>query len=748
MRKYRFILLAVVIMLLFVFFIGLKRQAAVVNQSEEIKETDISVASVNDEDESEKEEGNYKEEGEGKEENNRKEADENEKKPKIYRDPDVLEELYNNEIPYEGLITKKYSAEEMEKLEELANRYKYIPLSFAFPYIDVEYPFECLREGNRMNYVLFQGEDGSLLCIFFTKTSQEIIYVERFHEFYSLRNFQMEMHRGISILDDIELDFGELSRILRFENIRSRIVDEGTIIFLLEPQPQNNRSVLYDMMFFPDGEEFPVKFDKKTSFDNVLPEMPSMDNYDYDMVISSDTEEFPESCEKMPSFGDAVPEMLPMDKHISWERTGTREGRDPDILFDLVDNETPYEELITKKYSAEDMERIKNIMDRYKTFSILKAFPYVDMDYPIECVRAADRVNYILYQGEDDSLLCVFFSKRTLEICQVELFYEFYSIEDFEGRLKPMVTYEKEIEAVFGKLERIIPYQIVADRIVKEGTLFFIFEGGRGGFILYDAMLFRDGEKLPDSYDSLPISCPDVPEMLPIDKHIGKEDGRGAKEKQEGKEARDKAEKSEEKPSLVINPDGFTSLYNNETPYEELITQKYSIEELERLGQRLAANTKGKPLLEFFYGDTEYKYECVREAGRVNYILFRGKDGSLLCVFFDKKSFIISQIEQFDKFYSVKDFEDKVQLWVTTKEEIEAVFGELCYYNNYFGDLANRVVKEGTLFFEFETIYDGRVVVKKMYLFRDGETLPDGYEKLPEAAEMVPEMLPMDKDIN
>ena len=58
------------------------------------------------------------------------------------------------------------------------------------------------------------------------------------------------------------------------------------------------------------------------------------------------------------------------------------------------------------------------------------------------------------------------------------------------------------------------------------------------------------------------------------------------------------------------------------------------------------------------------------------------------------------------------------------------------------------MVKEGTLFFEFETIYDGRIVVKKMYLFRDGETLPDGYETLPEAAEMVPEMLPMDKDIN
>lgn len=69
-------------------------------------------------------------------------------------------------------------------------------------------------------------------------------------------------------------------------------------------------------------------------------------------------------------------------------------------------------------------------------------------------------------------------------------------------------------------MERIIPHQALDDRIVKEGTLFFIFKDRRGGFILYDAILFRDGEKLPDGYEKLPEAAEMVPEMLPMDKDI------------------------------------------------------------------------------------------------------------------------------------------------------------------------------------------------------------------------------------
>ncbi|MCI9535170.1 MAG: hypothetical protein HFG53_10290 [Lachnospiraceae bacterium] len=494
------------------FFAGLKRPAFVVNQSEIINEKDSNNMTSNYRgDESKREErGNYKEEtgsnkeSERKEKNNRKEENnheeaseskregENEEKPKTYRDPDILQELYDNETPYEELITKRYSAEEMEKLEELANRYKYITLFNVFPYIDVEYRFECVREGNRMNYVLFQGEDRSLLCIFFDKTSYEIYQVEQFSEFYSLKDFEMVLRPGITTVDDVEVDFGELSRHLKFENIRSRVVKEGTILFLLEPQPQNMSSVYYDMIFFPDGEGLPTNY------------------------------------EKMPSFGNGAPEMLAIDKHIA---SGGKEMRSEDTLLDLIDNETPYEELITKKYPSEDMERIKRIMNGHKDFSMLELFPYVDIDYPFECVRSADRVNYVMFQGEDESLLCVFFNKSTLKICQVEQFYKFYSVEDFEGKLQSRVTKKEDIEAVFGKLEKHLSYETVADRIVKEGTLFFIFKIKPHGLIFYEAYLFRDGETFPDGYDYMPVFGVDGPELLPMDKHIGKEDEKKSAEK-------------------------------------------------------------------------------------------------------------------------------------------------------------------------------------------------------------------------
>lgn len=205
--------------------------------------------------------------------------------------------------------------------------------------------------------------------------------------------------------------------------------------------------------------------------------------------------------------------------------------RDPDILQELYDNETPYEELITKKYPSEDMERIKRIMNGHKDFSMLELFPYVDIDYPFECVRSADRVNYVMFQGEDESLLCVFFNKSTLKICQVEQFYKFYSVEDFEGKLQSRVTKKEDIEAVFGKLEKHLSYETVADRIVKEGTLFFIFKIKPHGLIFYEVYLFRDGETFPDGYDYMPVFGVDGPELLPMDKHIGKEDGKKSAEK-------------------------------------------------------------------------------------------------------------------------------------------------------------------------------------------------------------------------
>jgi hypothetical protein len=179
-------------------------------------------------------------------------------------------------------------------------------------------------------------------------------------------------------------------------------------------------------------------------------------------------------------------------------------------------NNIPYEELITVRYPEEELEYLKNALSSCEKMDL--AFYYLRDSYPFECVRETERVAYVLFQGTDGSLLCAFFDKEKYFIYQVEQFHDFYSIKDFEG-IKPGVTTKKELEAIYGELATHCPRVSsvhLFNRIVREGTLLIYFQ--MQGFCWAEnppvgkMVFFVDGEKAPESFES-------VPAMLPMDKH-------------------------------------------------------------------------------------------------------------------------------------------------------------------------------------------------------------------------------------
>ena len=219
-----------------------------------------------------------------------------------------------------------------------------------------------------------------------------------------------------------------------------------------------------------------------------------------------------------------------------YNEAASKEER-PKRVNHLYDNETPYEELITTKYSAEEMEYLEEYISDYKDEEIERVYFAIDRKYRFECVREGERVSYVMFQGEDGSLLCVFFDRESHDVYQVERFYEFYSVKDFEDHVQPGITSLDEIEAVFGTLAN-FGGEAVCNRVVKEGTLLIIsdYNGETRKFIVYEMALFRDGESRKSIMQEMAVfrdmeSIPEeeprfikrLPEMLPMDKHINKE---------------------------------------------------------------------------------------------------------------------------------------------------------------------------------------------------------------------------------
>ena len=204
-----------------------------------------------------------------------------------------------------------------------------------------------------------------------------------------------------------------------------------------------------------------------------------------------------------------------------YSEAASKEER-PKRVNHLYDNETPYEELITTKYSAEEMEYLEEYISDYKDEEIERVYFAIDRKYRFECVREGEWVSYVMFQGKDGSLLCVFFDRESHDVYQVERFFEFYSVKDFEDNAQPGVTTLGEIEAVFGTLTKFERVEAVCNRVVQEGTLLIIsvFDREAKKFIMYEMTLFRDGESISEEE---PRYIRELPEMLPMDKHINKD---------------------------------------------------------------------------------------------------------------------------------------------------------------------------------------------------------------------------------
>ncbi len=236
--------------------------------------------------------------------------------------------------------------------------------------------------------------------------------------------------------------------------------------------------------------------------------------YDKEQV-SHDTEMAACDLEKEESENDRKPEVMKKD---------TSDRRFIDLVGEY--NETRYEDLITVRYSEEEMQQLRAYMESYAGTYMTARTAYemysaLEGEYAFECVRETDRGGYILFQGEDGSLLCVYFDKEGLILRGVGVYNKFLSLKDFEGVI-PYNTKEKEIYALSGGLCKekgrggVIQYCIV-----EEGTLVFYFrnmgygwtEEDREDPLLVRRIFIPDGEEPPAGFER-------IPQMLPIDKHI------------------------------------------------------------------------------------------------------------------------------------------------------------------------------------------------------------------------------------
>ena len=236
--------------------------------------------------------------------------------------------------------------------------------------------------------------------------------------------------------------------------------------------------------------------------------------YDKEQV-SHDTEMTACDLEKEESENDRKPEVMKKD---------TSDRRFIDLVGEY--NETRYEDLITVRYSEEEMQQLRAYMESYAGTYMTARTAYemysaLEGEYAFECVRETDRGGYILFQGEDGSLLCVDFDNEKLILRNVWICNKFLSLKDFEGVI-PYNTKEKEIYALSGGLCKekgrggVIQYCIV-----EEGTLVFYFrnmgygwtEEDREDPLLVRRIFIPDGEEPPAGFER-------IPQMLPIDKHI------------------------------------------------------------------------------------------------------------------------------------------------------------------------------------------------------------------------------------
>lgn len=81
-------------------------------------------------------------------------------------------------------------------------------------------------------------------------------------------------------------------------------------------------------------------------------------------------------------------------------------------IEDLVDNQTPYQKKITKKYPEQNFVNQFLLYTRtMMTTSYAVFFGGLIQDYPAECIRKTDSTLYCMYETEEGGLFYVFFNE-------------------------------------------------------------------------------------------------------------------------------------------------------------------------------------------------------------------------------------------------------------------------------------------------------------------------------------------------
>ncbi len=187
-------------------------------------------------------------------------------------------------------------------------------------------------------------------------------------------------------------------------------------------------------------------------------------------------------------------------------------------------NEIRYEDLITVRYSEDEIKMLQEYFESCIGTRYTMNWAYNDLKekYAFECVRETDKGAYVMFQGEDGSLLCVYFNKDNLHIRDVGVYNKFFSVKDFEGII-PYVTKEKELHALSGELcsDMLISAVDIQYCAVEEGVILFYFshfgsgwaEEGTVNPLLVRREFIPDGEGMLEGFET-------VPQLLPIDRHI------------------------------------------------------------------------------------------------------------------------------------------------------------------------------------------------------------------------------------
>lgn len=176
--------------------------------------------------------------------------------------------------------------------------------------------------------------------------------------------------------------------------------------------------------------------------------------------------------------------------------------------------------------------------------------------------------------------------------------------------------------------------------------------------------------------------------------------------------------------------------YNNETSYKELITEKYSEEEVKRFIEVYWSGMGVYQSKRFF------KVECIRDFGYTSYLMLLLEDGRKVFLFFDKEK------SYFYKAIIIGEFKDKedfsfVKIGKTTMKDM-LEYDPSCFGSPFSSiQITGHFVKDGVWIIVYNN--DENFTVQSMSYYPDEQVLRSDRGDIDFYLSIMPCILPMDK---